>query len=877
VALAAVVIGAAPAGAASWFPLNSETDKNLEALQFPVDDLTGYAAGAQGTILKTTDGGATWVAQTSGSAAGLRGMCFLNNSTGFVVGSGGEILRTDDGGETWSPQTSGTTEVLRDVKFPVDDQTGYVVGDNGTILKTVNGGATWTPQDSSTSLTLLGVDFPVDDQTGYAAGWAGEMVKTTDGGANWSGLNTGSSNHQYDVHFPVDTQTGYICGNQGEVWVTTDGGSNWTMENSTAGAVLYDLCFQNATNGYAVGFSGDIVKRTSEGWWSQNAGHDDRLYDIEFPGGGSIGYAVGWYGVILKTTDGGGEMVVLHPRGDGSISDFTTWFNCPAGTWDCVNDQTGNAASGTTEPHDDNTTYLTDSKPNTNREMFALDDGLVPSGATVNSIEIIAQVGKTGGPPPTASLCYQRIGTDPSPVDATPVTVGSAPYNQEISASWSCLNWTATDIDNLEIGIYHVSGADLSITQIRVRVSYDSTGTVYRSIGTEGAPLYSVGTASIGSGSRTVTFGGGAVLPSNVGAGDFLTIGDAEFHIRYRVSDTQVTVQEIPCTDYADLGYTIERAYNTLQAWEDDRGGDLVADDRLEVGVVYNDGPFTGRLTISGSTTDASHYMRLTVADGQGHQGLMNTGAVIDAQGGWGGSNAIDVEDEYTRIEGLEIKAIQDAGSAVYFSGSPAADNGLVDGIFVHSCWQNGNAGVDIGAVPVTVRNSFFTGGTTYGIRVLASATGIVENCTIVGTLISGVGISDSVLSTISVSNTISVNHPTDNDFALWSNISFFGNNMYSGALGIDPPEDDGGHQAPPADLEDLFVSFAGYDFHLEASGHDAGGNGLDLSASFTNDIDGDTRVTPWDIGADDDTSGGGGGGPPPTPSIISWREIDPY
>ncbi|MHC4422872.1 MAG: WD40/YVTN/BNR-like repeat-containing protein, partial [Planctomycetota bacterium] len=95
-----------------------------------MDDQTGYAAGAVGTILKTTDGGETWVAQTSGSVTGLKAMCFVNASVGFVVGTVGEILRTDDGGETWVPQTSNTTENLRRVKFPVDDQTGYICGDN---------------------------------------------------------------------------------------------------------------------------------------------------------------------------------------------------------------------------------------------------------------------------------------------------------------------------------------------------------------------------------------------------------------------------------------------------------------------------------------------------------------------------------------------------------------------------------------------------------------------------------------------------------------------------------------------------------------------------------------------------------------------------
>ena len=63
--------------------------------------------------------------------------------------------------------------------------------------------------------------------------------------------------------------------------------------------------------------------------------------------------------------------------------------------------------------------------------------------------------------------------------------------------------------------------------------------------------------------------------------------------------------------------------------------------------------------------------------------------------------------------------------------------------------------------------------------------------------------------------------------------------------------------QSPPASLEDLFVDCTppGIDLHLESSGHNALDNGLDLSSSFTNDIDDETRPTganTWDIGADE-------------------------
>jgi hypothetical protein len=370
--------------------------------------------------------------------------------------------------------------------------------------------------------------------------------------------------------------------------------------------------------------------------------------------------------------------------------------------------------------------------------------------------------------------------------------------------------------------------------------------------------------------------GGVWMETQNLGAFDNVLVtggsGSTEFYVLSRDSDTQVTLQADAGSTLTNETYTFERCYNTMQAWEDDSQGDLVTDGRRAIGVCYNDGPFTDRLVISGSTTDVAHYLKLTVAEGQRHNGLKNTGAVIDAQGGWTNQNAIDVEDEYTQIEWLEIKAVQDSGSGVFFDDSPAADNGLVSNIFVHSFWQSGNAGVDIGAQNVTVRNSFFTGGSSDGIRLLANSSASIENCTLYGYALSGNGISDQAGTTVSVKNTISGNHSAGSDFKFWSTVAYFGNNMYSSVTGFDPAVHDGGNQLPPANLEYLFVDLSTDDFHLETSGHRAGNTGLDLSSSFSDDIDGTTRSGTWDMGADEAVSGT----EPLTPKIIAWQEIEP-
>src|SRR3981081_2461988 len=63
----------------------------------------------------------------------LRAVAILDKSTIVAVGGFGTILRTSDGGATWVRQPSGTTRLLRGVSL-VDEKTGTSVGEFGTLL-----------------------------------------------------------------------------------------------------------------------------------------------------------------------------------------------------------------------------------------------------------------------------------------------------------------------------------------------------------------------------------------------------------------------------------------------------------------------------------------------------------------------------------------------------------------------------------------------------------------------------------------------------------------------------------------------------------------------------------------------------------------------
>ncbi len=130
-------------------------EPNLNAVHFVTRD-TGWVVGEFGLVLRTTDGGQTWVSQRYGvNLPRLLAVVFRDENTGFAVGQKGTLIKTVDGGKHWLEMNVGTQQNLNEISM--DDKQGVIVGD-GVVLKTKDGGLTWTLEDSFPSnIWLSGV------------------------------------------------------------------------------------------------------------------------------------------------------------------------------------------------------------------------------------------------------------------------------------------------------------------------------------------------------------------------------------------------------------------------------------------------------------------------------------------------------------------------------------------------------------------------------------------------------------------------------------------------------------------------------------------------------------------------------------------------
>jgi photosystem II stability/assembly factor-like uncharacterized protein len=134
-------------GGVTWRKIKKYPNVFLTTIFF-ITERIGFASG-QYHIYKTTNRGESWTevykGPPEGRREGFRGMYFLDEKLGFAVNAGGEVLRTHDGGKTWIAKRITNTR-LRSIVF-VNENEGYAVGDKNEeeqcLFHSTDSGITW--------------------------------------------------------------------------------------------------------------------------------------------------------------------------------------------------------------------------------------------------------------------------------------------------------------------------------------------------------------------------------------------------------------------------------------------------------------------------------------------------------------------------------------------------------------------------------------------------------------------------------------------------------------------------------------------------------------------------------------------------------------
>jgi photosystem II stability/assembly factor-like uncharacterized protein len=140
---------------------------------------------------------------------------------------------------------------------------------------------------------------------------AGMLVAGPVAAAMTVDVSVSGTPHQAFFSVAFDGDEGIAVGIGGTLLTTRDGGGEWTAENLPTSNALLGVANSNG-HGVAVGQMGYIVARDGDGNWVEAAaGTQERLMATDINDAG-IAAAVGGFGTVLVSTDGG------HSWADGA-------------------------------------------------------------------------------------------------------------------------------------------------------------------------------------------------------------------------------------------------------------------------------------------------------------------------------------------------------------------------------------------------------------------------------------------------------------------------------------------------------------------------------------------------------------------------------
>ena len=100
----------------------------LYSIHFAKDKETGFAVGADSTVLRTENGGFNWKSQIMPFDVTLSGIFVKDKKRATIVGARGTIFSTDDGGKDWKQIATEAKDHLYGISFTGENlMTGWAV------------------------------------------------------------------------------------------------------------------------------------------------------------------------------------------------------------------------------------------------------------------------------------------------------------------------------------------------------------------------------------------------------------------------------------------------------------------------------------------------------------------------------------------------------------------------------------------------------------------------------------------------------------------------------------------------------------------------------------------------------------------------------
>ncbi len=294
---------------AAWESVDTGTLSWLYTIDFSSPNV-GWAGGSKGTLLKTTDGGDTWVKiKKKITNDSIKQIDFINAYEGWILchrniyasgsANGSYLLHTMDGGENWEQVEIPRPERITKMFFS-SNGFGLAIGEFGMLLGIQDNGVTWDTIDSPMNNMMIDGEF-LNETNVVTVGGGGSIYFSQDAGVSWNRamLSGAAPTLFYATSFAND-RLGLAVGAKGAIFQSRNAGKSWRKVDSGTKRKFTDVVMISPQRAYAIGEDGMILVSNSGGskWYKESSGTSHRLESMDINGNDL--WVVGFGGSLLR-------------------------------------------------------------------------------------------------------------------------------------------------------------------------------------------------------------------------------------------------------------------------------------------------------------------------------------------------------------------------------------------------------------------------------------------------------------------------------------------------------------------------------------------------------------------------------------------------
>jgi photosystem II stability/assembly factor-like uncharacterized protein len=259
------------------------------------------AGGEQGLIIYSDDAGQSWHQAQVPVSGTITDIAFATPQVGWATGALGVILKTTDGGKSWFKQLDGLAEIdlmnSATQAFVAAQPPGSDAADHATHRAQILAGQ----GPDKPFLSLL----PVNENEVFAFGTYRFAEHTTDGGKTWTDWSANIGDPKSENIYGAAAIGGayYLVSENGNIFRSTDGGKTFpllTQVNQANPATLFGIMDTGAGGILAYGVAGEMYLSLDQGTtWTAS----------QFPGTSNVNAVISLVGgKLLVAGDAGGGM-----------------------------------------------------------------------------------------------------------------------------------------------------------------------------------------------------------------------------------------------------------------------------------------------------------------------------------------------------------------------------------------------------------------------------------------------------------------------------------------------------------------------------------------------------------------------------------------